>query len=54
MNTGAAQANAGFMEHSIQRKEEFESGKLQYRIGVALWPRQAAIDWARRRPDLEA
>jgi hypothetical protein len=54
VNMGPAQATAGFMEHNTQRKEEFESGKLRYRIGVALWPREAAIDWARRRPDLEA
>jgi hypothetical protein len=54
VNMGPAQATAGFMEHNIQRKEEFESGKLRYRIGVALWPREAAIDWARRRMDLEA
>jgi hypothetical protein len=53
VNMGPAQATAGFMEHNIQRKEEFESGKLRYRIGVALWPREAAIDWARRRSDLE-
>jgi hypothetical protein len=51
---GPAQATAGFLEHNIQRKDEFESGRLRYRIGVALWPRKAAIDWARRRPDLEA
>jgi hypothetical protein len=54
VNTGPAQATAGFMEHNIQRKEEFESGKLRYRVGVALWPREAAIDWARKRPELEA
>jgi hypothetical protein len=54
VNTGPAHATAGFMEHNAQRKEEFESGQLRYRIGVALWPREAAIDWARRRPDLEA
>jgi hypothetical protein len=53
VNTGPAEATAGFMEHNTQRKEEFESGKLRYRIGVALWPREAAINWARRRPDLE-
>jgi hypothetical protein len=53
IDTGPAQATAGFMEHNIQRKEEFESGNLRYRIGVALWPREGAIDWARRRPDLE-
>src|SRR5258708_12519417 len=54
VNMGPAEAAAGFMEHNAQRKEEFESGKLRYRIGVALWPREAAIDWARRRPELEA
>jgi hypothetical protein len=54
VNMEAAEATAGFMEHNAQRKEEFKSGKLRYRIGVAMWPREAAIDWARTRSDLEA
>jgi hypothetical protein len=54
VNIGPAEATAGFMEHNTQRKEEFESGRLQYRIGIALWPREAAIEWARKHPDLEA
>jgi hypothetical protein len=54
VNMGPAEATAGFLEHNAQRKDEFESGGLRYRRGVALWPREAAIDWARRRPDLEA
>jgi len=44
---GPAQADAGFLEHNPVRKKAFESGELQYRISVAMWPRRAAIEWAR-------
>ena len=53
VTAGPAPADAGFMEHNADRKERFESGSLQYRMGVAIWPRDAAIDWARRHPELE-
>ena len=53
VNIGPAEATAGFMEYNTKRKDDFESGNLRYRIGVALWPRDAAIDWARKRQDLE-
>lgn len=53
VTAGPAPVDAGFLEHNIGRKEQFESGHLHYRIGIALWPRDAAIDWARRHPELE-
>lgn len=53
VTAGSAPADSGFLEHNIARKQQFESGRLQYRIGMALWPRGAAIDWALRHPELE-
>jgi hypothetical protein len=53
VTAGPAAADAGFLEHNMARKQQFESGRLQYQIGVALWPRRAALDWARRHPELE-
>jgi hypothetical protein len=53
VTAGPAPADAGFMEHNTDRRQQFESGRLQYQIGVALWPRGAAIDWASRHPELE-
>jgi hypothetical protein len=53
VNTGPAPADAGFLEHNADRKEQFESGRLQYQLAAALWPRRAAIDWAHRHPELE-
>lgn len=53
VTAGPAPADAGFMEHNADRKERFENGRLGYRMGVAIWPRRAAIDWACRHPELE-
>lgn len=50
---GPAAPDSGFLEHNIARKEQLESGKLIYRIGLALWPRREAIAWAGRHPELE-
>jgi hypothetical protein len=44
---GSAPATAGFMEHNIQRQKRYQQNQLHYRIGVALWPRKAAIAWAK-------
>jgi hypothetical protein len=51
---GPAPADAGFLEHNAARQEKYSSGSLQYRIAVAMWPRRAAIDWARRHPELDS
>ena len=48
-----APADSGFLDHNAGRKDQFESGSLAYRLGLALWPRDAAIDWARRHPELD-
>ena len=50
--TGPAAADAGFSEHNTDRERRHASGQLQYRIGVAIWPRAAALGWARQHPEL--
>jgi hypothetical protein len=52
VTAGLAPADAGFLERNTDRKQQFEDGRLHYHIAVALWPRGAAIDWARRHPEL--
>ena len=54
VTAGPAPADAGFLERNTDRKRQFESGSLQYQVAVAVWPRRAAIDWARRHPELES
>ena len=53
VTTGPAGADAGFSEHNAERERRHASGQLQYQIGVAIWPREAALDWARRHPELD-
>lgn len=50
---GPAPADSGFAEHNRERMKRFERGELQYRLGIALWPRKAAIGWANRHSELE-
>jgi hypothetical protein len=49
---GPAAADSGFAAHNRDRMQRFERGELQYSIGVALWPREAAIRWANRHAEL--
>jgi hypothetical protein len=49
---GPAPADSGFLEHNAARRKAFESGELQYKIAVAIWPRRAAIAWARKHREL--
>jgi hypothetical protein len=50
---GDAPADAGFLEHNARRREQLEAGELHYKVGLALWPRERAIAWARSHPELE-
>ena len=52
VNVGPAPADAGFLEHNPARKAAFEAGELQYQIGMAVWPRKAALEWVRANPEL--
>jgi hypothetical protein len=46
----AAPASSGVIEGNHQRKSDYLAGKVVYRYGLALWPREAAIRWAEAHP----
>jgi len=48
-----APPDSGFLERSPERQKQYESGELRPRLTFALWPRDAAIDWAAKNPHLE-
>jgi hypothetical protein len=48
----AAPATSGVIERNAQRKTDYEAGKIQYKYGLAIWPRSAAIEWAKAHPEL--
>jgi len=45
---------SGVLEGNVQRREDYLAGKIQYRYGLAVWPRAAAIRWADTHPELES
>jgi len=46
-----APPSSGVLEGNSQRKEDYLAGKIQYRYGLAAWPRAAAIRWADEHPE---
>ena len=50
---GPAPADSGFAEGNVGRQEQFAKGELRFQMGVAVWPRSAAIEWAYKHPELE-
>lgn len=50
---GPAGADSGVLERNSQRRADYEAGRLQYRVGFAIWPRKAAIAWARQHPEFD-
>jgi hypothetical protein len=49
---GPAPASSGVAEGNAQRSADYQVGKVQYRYGFAIWPRDAAIRWADDHPEL--
>ncbi len=49
---GPAPADSGFAERNVERQEQFATGELRFQMGIALWPRRAAIEWAHKHPEL--
>lgn len=49
---GPAPADSGVLEGNSERKRQYEAGEIRYRIGLAIWPRSAALDWMRANPEL--
>jgi hypothetical protein len=50
-DTGEAPPDSGFAEHNRDRAAAVERGELKFRMGVALWPRDAMIRWANSHPE---
>jgi hypothetical protein len=48
---GMAPQDSGFLDRNENRKRAFEAGALQYRFGIGLWPRAAALRWADSHPE---
>ena len=49
---GMAPPDSGFMEHNSERKEQFARGELRLRMGIAVWPRDSALEWANKHPEM--
>ena len=49
---GPAGLDSGVVQGNAQRKADYEAGKVQYRYGLAIWPRKDALRWAQSRPEL--
>jgi hypothetical protein len=50
---GPAPPDAGFLDGNAKRRQQYEAGELHYRIGLAIWPRRAALAWAAAHPELD-
>ncbi len=50
---GPAPADSGFLERSPERQKRYDAGELRPKIGLAMWPRAAAIHWASQHPELD-
>lgn len=53
VTAGLAPADSGIAERSVERQELLARGESPFRIGIAIWPRGAAIEWAHRHPNLD-
>ena len=46
-----APPSSGVLERNSKRSEDYLAGRVQYRYGFAIWPRDAAIRWAKAHPE---
>lgn len=51
---GPVAPSSGVLEGNSQRRKAFVEGRVLYRSGLAVWPREPAIRWVRRHPELGA
>jgi len=49
---GSAPPSSGVLEGNAQRSEDYLAGRVKYKYGFAIWPRDAAIRWADANPEL--
>jgi hypothetical protein len=47
-----APPSSGVLEGNAQRRADYLAGKVLYKYGLAIWPRDAAIRWADTHPEL--
>ena len=47
---GPAPPSSGVLVGNAQRSADYLAGRVQYRYGFAIWPRDAAIGWANAHP----
>jgi hypothetical protein len=50
--TSPVEAGSGVLERNPDRASRFQAGKLDYRMGLGIWSREAAIEWAAGHPEL--
>lgn len=50
---GPAPVESGFLKFSPERRIKFERGELKLMTTLAMWPRQAALVWAAKHPELD-
>ena len=51
---GPAGADSGVLEGNAGRRKRVQAGEAIYRIGLAIWPRDAAIAWARAHTEYDS
>jgi len=52
-NLGPAPESSGFLKFNSARREQYERGETKLKSVLAMWPRKAAIEWARANSSLE-
>jgi hypothetical protein len=50
---GLATPESGFLKHNPERRRLYENGQLRIHLGLAMWPRKAALAWAAEHSELE-
>jgi hypothetical protein len=53
-NLGEAPESSGFLKFNSARREQYERGELKLKTVLAMWPRKAAVEWARENSALES
>jgi hypothetical protein len=51
LNMGLADAASGVAEGNSARRKSLNDGTMSYRIGLAVWPRDAMLRWAAEHPE---
>ena len=49
---GPAAPDSGVLEGNAARRKAYLDGRIRYRYGLAVWPREAVLRWAKAHPEL--